>query len=263
MRNFNEIQGNKKLKLLVIAAVILFCYLVLFKSKDINHASDSQITGKRIQEKQFNLRDALINDLPNLPNRFELGSLLEILGYKSMIEIGVHSGDFALETLKRWPSFEHYFGVDAWAELTNYKDTANAEKNEQDARYEATLHKLTGAYGKQKITLIRKFSTEAVRNFEDKSIDFVYVDARHDYCGCLEDIVNYYPKIRCGGLMAGHDFEYRSLNPLDDWGICANGTRIEGSVRKAVEDFAKKMDIKEIHHTLEGTWESWYFLRHC
>ena len=192
----------------------------------------------------------------------DLSSLLEKLGYKSMIEIGVKHGDFAVAILKSWPSFEHYFGVDVWAELTNYVDGSNAGKGEQDTRYNYTLNRLTSVYGKQRITLIRNFSTEAVGKFEDKSIDFVYVDARHDYCGCLEDIVNYYPKIRCGGLIAGHDFMYKSPFASDDWGICANGTRIEGSVRKAVEDFTKKMGIKEVHHTLEE-WPSWYFLKHC
>ena len=39
-----------------------------------------------------------------------------------------------------------------------------------------------------------------------QSLDFVYIDARHDYDGCLEDIVAWYPKLKKGGLIAGHDF---------------------------------------------------------
>ena len=33
-----------------------------------------------------------------------------------------------------------------------------------------------------------------------------YIDARHDYCGCSEDIQNWWPKVKPGGIMAGHDY---------------------------------------------------------
>jgi hypothetical protein len=42
----------------------------------------------------------------------------------------------------------------------------------------------------------RMFSQEAAKLIPDNSLDWVYVDARHDYCGVMEDIVNYWPKVR-------------------------------------------------------------------
>ena len=50
------------------------------------------------------------------------------------------------------------------------------------------------------------FAFRAVTRFEDNSIDFVYVDARHDYKGVLEDLRLYWPKVRQGGILAGHDY---------------------------------------------------------
>jgi hypothetical protein len=29
---------------------------------------------------------------------------------------------------------------------------------------------------------------------------------RHDYCGVMEDLVAYWPKLRSGGIIAGHDY---------------------------------------------------------
>jgi len=81
-----------------------------------------------------------------------------------------------------------------------------------------------------KIQLIRNYSNIVVNMFQDKSIDFIYVDARHDFCGVYEDLSLYFQKLKCNGIMAGHDYhtveEVIKNSPNDDWGVCANGSRI-------------------------------------
>lgn len=83
---------------------------------------------------------------------------------------------------------------------------------------------------REKIKLIRNYSNLAVSYFKDRSIDFIYVDARHDYCGCYDDLNLYYPKLKCNGILAGHDFQpapdVPAKNAETDYGMCANGTRI-------------------------------------
>eukprot|EP00951_Prasinocladus_malaysianus_P000463 scaffold3461_cov18-Prasinocladus_malaysianus.AAC.2 len=44
-------------------------------------------------------------------------------------------------------------------------------------------------------------------NFTDVSLDFSNVDARHDYKSAWEDKVSYWPKLRCGGILAGDDYD--------------------------------------------------------
>jgi hypothetical protein len=55
----------------------------------------------------------------------------------------------------------------------------------------------------KRASLLRRSKTIVVRNFTSvaaklifETLDFVYVDARHDYCGALEDISLYWPKVR-------------------------------------------------------------------
>lgn len=36
----------------------------------------------------------------------------------------------------------------------------------------------------------------------------IYVDARHDYCGVMDDLNAWWPKLREGGLAAGHDYVF-------------------------------------------------------
>jgi predicted O-methyltransferase YrrM len=54
--------------------------------------------------------------------------------------------------------------------------------------------------------LIETTSDEAVSQFEDNSLDFVFVDGLHTYDQILKDCENYYPKLKTGGLLIGHDY---------------------------------------------------------
>ena len=58
----------------------------------------------------------------------------------------------------------------------------------------------------EKVEFFIMRSTDAAKLIEDNHFDFVYLDARHDYCAVAEDIKHYWPKVRPGGILAGHDF---------------------------------------------------------
>jgi len=49
-------------------------------------------------------------------------------------------------------------------------------------------------------------SWEAASLYEDHSLDFVWLDAGHDYEDIKKDIAAWYPKVKIGGTIAGHDF---------------------------------------------------------
>jgi len=49
-------------------------------------------------------------------------------------------------------------------------------------------------------------SLEAVSQFQDGSLDFVYLDGRHYRKAVLEDLNLWFPKLREGGLLAGNSY---------------------------------------------------------
>lgn len=57
-----------------------------------------------------------------------------------------------------------------------------------------------------KITWIRRSSEEAAAEIPNK-LDFVYVDGDHTYEGAYKDFETYWPKIKKGGILGGHDFD--------------------------------------------------------
>jgi hypothetical protein len=55
-------------------------------------------------------------------------------------------------------------------------------------------------------TFLRLPSLEAARQVPDESLDFVFIDAIHLYEDARADIAAWLPKLRSGGVLAGHDY---------------------------------------------------------
>lgn len=56
------------------------------------------------------------------------------------------------------------------------------------------------------INPIKGFSKDVVSTYDDSSIDFLFIDADHEYEGVMFDIVNWFPKVKKGGIISGHDY---------------------------------------------------------
>lgn len=59
---------------------------------------------------------------------------------------------------------------------------------------------------KQFYKAIRMESCEASKLFKDEAIDFIYIDASHEYEDVKQDIIHWLPKLRKGGIIAGDDY---------------------------------------------------------
>lgn len=61
------------------------------------------------------------------------------------------------------------------------------------------------------VRVINQDITKAASQYSDESLDFVFVDASHDYESVRNDLWTWYPKVKKGGLMAGHDYSENCL----------------------------------------------------
>lgn len=139
-------------------------------------------------------------------NRNQVLQLLPANGIGA--EIGVLEGDFSQEILtKALPSQLHL--IDPWChqEREDYqKDHANAEDAIQDMRYHNLKRRFEEQISAGQVHVYREYSGVAVDQFEDKSLDWVYIDAVHSYEGALADLKAFAPKIKDDGFILGHDF---------------------------------------------------------
>ncbi|GBG00623.1 hypothetical protein Rsub_13364, partial [Raphidocelis subcapitata] len=84
--------------------------------------------------------------------------------------------------------------------------------------------------------------------------------------GAKEDMQLYWPNLRPGGIMAGHDFVTaetvsRWTNGTQDWSLCADGTTHPGAVRGAAEEMAAEEGV-QITVTGDGP-PSFAFVKPC
>jgi hypothetical protein len=267
----------KRTSYFILLAVIVLCFLLIIEFK-INSKVDDNSPFKLLNDINIYALDhedfgyfspdsieklEKIKIIKDLLSRENFTKLFPDSKVETIIEIGVRNGYFAYELLRRWPHFKHYYGIDAYEQQQNYKDVANKNTTEQNIDFENALALLTNSFGKDKITLIRRYSADAVSLFKNNSICFLYVDARHDYCGVFEDLNNYYSKVKCGGIFAGHDFQYDAFPSRQDWNLCGNGSVIRGSVKRAVLEFAINNNVSQVHVTKDKYWSSWYIFKIC
>ena len=59
----------------------------------------------------------------------------------------------------------------------------------------------------EKITLIISDSVSATRLFSEASLEWVHLDARHDYASVRADIEAWLPKVKVGGWLSGDDYD--------------------------------------------------------
>lgn len=132
--------------------------------------------------------------------RFEdIPKLFTELGFKVGAEIGVESASYSKYLLEGIPGLTLY-GVDMWQSYPGYKDFAphKLAAAEVRAKQLAETHNLIIKQG---------WSDEIVKEFEDESLDFVFIDANHTYEWVVRDIALWSKKVRKGGIVYGHDFD--------------------------------------------------------
>jgi hypothetical protein len=134
-------------------------------------------------------------------SRIELAQYFNQLGFKVGAEVGVAGGDYSEKLCKAIPDLK-LFCIDPW---DTYQDNRRGGGKEQHYKnYEKTKARLAP----YNATLIRKFSTEAARDFADNSLDFVFLDGNHDFDYVMEDIITWSRKVRKGGIISGHDLYF-------------------------------------------------------
>lgn len=137
-------------------------------------------------------------EIPNT-TREDLARLFADLGYRTGAEIGVEQGLFSETICRANPGVKHYC-VDAWEGYAGYRDHVNQEK--LDGFYAAAERRLAGFNA----IMVKGYSVPTAAAFADKSLDYVYIDANHGLEYVIADIAAWAPKVRRGGIIAGHDY---------------------------------------------------------
>jgi hypothetical protein len=159
-------------------------------------------------------------------------------------EIGVKTGIYSEHLLTIWQGHKLY-SIDPWIKFSEdeYIDSANVNNDQQEEFYKQTCNRLKSFELRSEI--LRTTSAEAARHFVTGQLDFVYIDAQHHYNAVKEDLMLWYPKVKKGGILSGHDY--------------IDGKRSHGEfgVKSAVNEFATSNGLKALS-SAESKWPSWF-----
>jgi SAM-dependent methyltransferase len=167
--------------------------------------------------------DVLIWLLNNLPSE-GLPPGQEALEFSkpgiAIAEVGVENGNTSARLLEQLPQVMTHVGVDPYSN--------------NDAQFEATKEKLD-VYGRTK--LVRLNSSDAASFFPPECFDLVFLDARHDHWAVVEDVLAWSGRVKPGGILSGHDWNW--MFP---------------PVAQAIFRLASTLLPKTVHISSDGVW---------
>ena len=146
------------------------------------------------------------------------------------LEIGVASGWTMNHFLQNLSNLQ-LTGIDPYI---GYMDgNIKIAQEMLDAQYLAAQDNISDFAPRGKI--LRGYSQDFVNSFEDKSLDYIFIDGDHSYEGALRDCELFFPKIKSNGIFAGHDWSF-------------------DGVQKAVNEFKNKNGSPNIRMIKEDVW---------
>jgi hypothetical protein len=179
-------------------------------------------------------------DLTKITDRSQLGVFLNqnnLIG--TGVEVGSKSGGFAYEIMAAWRG-RQLFMIDPWVQqdpavYRERQDWTNFEDCYKECQKLEKLHA-------PRVALIRGYSPAESKHFMDGELDFVYIDGNHAGDAVSADLAAWWPKVKKGGLFAGHDCYHDEVWPS----FC--------QVKPALDTWCKDMGLTYHHTPLCTSW---------
>ena len=178
--------------------------------------------------------------MENIKRRGDLAKHFASLGYTKGAEVGVADGRFSFYMCSHIPNLE-LICVDPWEPYPENRRYSGISKRDGYRPNEELARIRMAPYGAK---MMKMMSMDAVREIPMESLDFVYIDAHHDFDYVMQDIIEWAKRVKKGGVIAGHDYyDFKS-----------------SGVREAVDAYVRVHKIAKLYLTDERE-PSWFFVK--
>lgn len=134
-----------------------------------------------------------------------LADMINERGYTTGAEIGTALGWTTDHVIKTCKKIQQYHVVDDWRPVTETNKGPFIVDNMKE-QFMARLGE-----NNPRLKILEGVSWEQAEKVQDGSLDFVFIDASHDYESAKKDIEAWSPKVRPGGLISGHDAHWTGV----------------------------------------------------
>lgn len=162
-------------------------------------------------------------------------------------ELGVEAGKFSLEILNVIEP-QKLFLIDSWIDVMTGEFKNENEVLRQESNYNMLIEKY---YSDEKIKIIRKNLNDAANDIKDQSLDWIYLDASHNYESVKNDLQVWDKKVKNQGIISGHDW---TPYPLTKKGV-------QFGVNRAVFEFVEENNYQFLGVTNESKFKSFVLIK--
>ena len=177
-------------------------------------------------------------------NQFTIQSLIHNVNFLGEnligIEVGIGRALNLCMLAQLCKNLKMIYGVDNFKPYTDFKYSKHLGEKEQDNNKIIAFHNIKYSGFKNTIKVIEKDSIIAVNDFEDNSVDFIFLDSYVTEDDCKIDLKNWYKKLKNGGIFAGHDFNINFVKQTVENFYVNNNTKSPLSVFDRVWCFKKE-----------------------
>jgi len=122
----------------------------------------------------------------------------------TMVEIGCFAGESTtmfMSSLK----INKLYAVDAWQNGLDKNDITTVQYDLEDVEKTFDTNMFDWVVD-GKVEKVKGNSLEVYDKFSDNSLDFIYIDSCHEYGHVKGELELYWPKVKVGGIIGGHDY---------------------------------------------------------
>lgn len=156
-------------------------------------------------------------------------------------EVGVFKGQTLCTILQNCPKIKLLYAIDNYKPYSDFLGSQNGnacysiDEKEIDYIRMTAHHNVKWSGFTDKVLFLQYDSHYVSKNTQDESLDFVFLDTCMTYEQQVQDLNDWYSKVKNGGLFVGHDWN-------------------ASEVQNAVLQFRKQHNISKPLSTFDNTW---------
>jgi hypothetical protein len=177
--------------------------------------------------------------------------MINELNLKIGAEIGVDKAGFSNHILSK-TKIEKYYCIDTWQDDFGSNYRPGYFDKDGNKRF-SEAYEVLKPYG-SRVVMMQMTGNEASTKVND-TLDFVYIDGDHSLFGIYDDLHAWVPKVRIGGMVAGHDFKDGPKSGINDY----FGKQLDYRIKTVTEDYCRKYGYKL--NVVGGRILSWWFIK--